>query len=446
MSDAPEVLIVHCVDTEGPLHEPLAATFERIRSVYGVSLTPSYRTLQALQQRQLDLGEATDPIAIMVAPSLLRYNSDWSDVDEMLTDCMSADFRTRYADSTGKGWIYNWFCVDHVGYADNARRRDIGFHHISDHYRQMMAEDPDCPDSLHFHFHPMPITRQAHHCGNHFFANGNTIFEILSRNVIDRHWFPSVYRPGFDVIRPDSNWFLEQFVPFEYSNQRCDDTLGQPDLTGGRFGDWRRAPDSWRPYHPDHDDYQIPGNCRRWITRCLNLGTRMRLLDQTAVDAAFAEAQTHGRAILSFTDHDFRDLRPNVARCHEMVLDAAKRFPGVTYKNAEARSAYRRTLDIAPAPPIAWSIEWTDNRLDIRSDRRTFGPQPYLAMKSLSGTYHHENLDIQEPFRHWSYVFDEHNLSMHLLDRIGIASCDSAGTVSGFTIKPGSTDQAAFAY
>ena len=31
-----------------------------------------------------------------------------------------------------------------------------------------------------------------------------------------------------------------------------------PDLIGGRWGDWRRSPNSWKPYHPSISDYQIP--------------------------------------------------------------------------------------------------------------------------------------------------------------------------------------------
>ena len=59
----------------------------------------------------------------------------------------------------------------------------------------------------------------AHYCATHYFATGNRLFEILARDIIDRHWFPAVNRPGFHVTRPDSHWFLEQFIPLDYSNQ-----------------------------------------------------------------------------------------------------------------------------------------------------------------------------------------------------------------------------------
>ena len=65
----------------------------------------------------------------------------------------------------------------------------------------------------------MAFSKAAHHAGNHYFANGDFLYQILSRRIIDRQWFPSVYRPGFDTIRPESNAFLEQFIPFEYSSQ-----------------------------------------------------------------------------------------------------------------------------------------------------------------------------------------------------------------------------------
>ena len=65
---------------------------------------------------------------------------------------------------------------------------------------------------------------------------------ILARKLLERSWFPSVYRPGFHTIRPDSHWFLEQWFPFDYSNQSTDEDIDQPDLADGRFGDWRPPP------------------------------------------------------------------------------------------------------------------------------------------------------------------------------------------------------------
>lgn len=58
----------------------------------------------------------------------------------MLDDCLSLNFRNKFKDSDGNGWIYNWFCVDHVDYELNPRRRDIGYHKIFDEYFNILKK------------------------------------------------------------------------------------------------------------------------------------------------------------------------------------------------------------------------------------------------------------------------------------------------------------------
>ena len=80
------------------------------------------------------------------------------------------------------------------------------------------------------------------------------------------------------------------------------------DFKLGRSGDWRRAPKDWSIYHPSHDDYQKPGNCRRWIGRALNVMNRIASVNQKEIDKAFAQANRTGYALVGFASHDFRDL------------------------------------------------------------------------------------------------------------------------------------------
>src|SRR5688572_28301867 len=56
------LMVVHCVDTEGPLYESATATFERIESIYGISLEPTPANLQAVQDGRLP-GAAPDVAA-----------------------------------------------------------------------------------------------------------------------------------------------------------------------------------------------------------------------------------------------------------------------------------------------------------------------------------------------------------------------------------------------
>jgi hypothetical protein len=414
------------------LWESVEATFERLRTNVGVDLDldPTPQNLCLLQDKKIDLRGLEDEVAAILNPQLLAYNDTWDRVDEMLRRIMSHDFRTQMLDSFGGGWVYNWHCVDHVGYSENPRRRDIGFHNIFDHYRVMLKETASPQDGVHFHYHPMPFNRRANCSGTHWFAHGDTLFTILARRIIDRDWFPCTHRPGFHVERPDSHWFLEQHIPFDYANQSKPFSSMVKELQWGHFGDWRRAPQAWRPYHPSHDDYQLEGACRRWIARCLNVGTWFLGLEQDDVDQAFAEARDGSPVILSFTDHDFRDMAPDVQQVRAMLWSAAQRYPDVQFKFCEAREAMRSALGLPDERPCKIDLSLDGNRLVISSDKSTFGPQPFLAVKTKAGQYYHDNLDAEIPYRTWSYVLDKDTVFPEAVEAIGVGACDAAGNVT----------------
>lgn len=432
---ANELHVVHCIDTEGPLHESLEATFERVEAIAGVRLAPSRATLAKLQRAELDLGGKEEVVRTVVAERLLAYNDTWDKVDAMLDDMMSPAYRQRYADPEGRPWTYNWFCVDHVGYDVNPRRRDIGYHNVFDRYAARLR-DGHAPDELHWHAHPMPTYREAHRNATSYLRSPH-VLETLARRVIDRRWFPVAFRPGFHVERPDSHWLLEQFVPFDFGNQAMPGDAAveaQDDVANGRFGDWRRAVDDWSHYHPHHDDYQAPGACRRVIFRCLNVGTRFRLLDEHEVRRAFRRAAAGHTTVLAFTDHDFRDMRPDVHEVHTLVTQVAREFPEVRWRNSGALVAARAALGREPGAPLELRVRAERRagslRIEVSADRDIFGPQPFLAVKSHDQRYLHDNLDIQEPFRRWSYVFDEQSFRPEAIEAFGLAAADAAGQVA----------------
>jgi hypothetical protein len=44
--------------------------------------------------------------------------------------------------------------------------------------------------------------------------------------------------------------------------------------------------------------------------------------------------------------------------------------------------------------------------LTVDSTTLTFGPQPWLAPRTVEGIHHFDDFDIDTPFHHWQYVFD----------------------------------------
>jgi hypothetical protein len=438
------VYIVHCVDTEGPLHESIDVTFERLRAIFNLHLDPSVDLLRRLQAGKVDLGGLEVDVQRVIDPHLLAYNDTWDKVDAMLAELMRESFRTAGRDSVGAGWIFNWFCVDHVDYDFNPRRRDMGYHNIFEHYRALIGAADSSQDGLHFHYHPHSFSREAHRCATHWWSASDSLHQIISRRVIDHHWFPAAHRPGFHVIRPDSHWFLEQHIPFDFSNQAMVDTgvdRAQFGLSGGRFGDWRRAPATWEPYHPSTDDYQVPGNCRRWIARCLNVGTRYRLLEERDVRQAFKEASEGKPVILAITNHDFRNMGPDINATRELLRRVATDFPDVPFLFSEAVTAMQSALNLAPLPPceLEMMIQRVSNSthvLKVHSSTPTFGPQPWLALRTVGGTYHFDNFDIDTPFHEWQYVFDEETFPLSALNAIGVAANNAFGTTTVAVMNP----------
>lgn len=310
--------------------------------------------------------------------------------------------------------------------------RSLGFHSVFDHYQGMISDTGSLHDGIHFHYHPVAFNLRANAYARHYTASGPFLYEILARKIIDRLWFPAVYRPGFNTERPDSHHFLEQFIPVDYANQATDeDDSLQQDISGGRYGDWRRAPRTWRAYHPAHDDYQLPGHCRRWIFRCLNVGTRLRLLQQADVDQAFQAAQDGHPVALAFTHHDFRDMRPDIDTVQAMLTSAQARYPQIKFCYAEAKMAAQvLTGANTSEAPLQLTCHLDKNILTVTSNRDCFGPQPYLSLRTREGRYFHDSFDFQTPFRSWSYVFDEHSFPLEALSHIGVASCDADFNVS----------------
>ncbi len=425
------VYVVHCVDTEGPLYESLDATFERLWQIFNIRLEPTKDNLKKLQNGEIDLGPITKTVQNLISPGRVSFNETWEDIGGMLGRITSLSFRNEVLDSFGNGWIYNWFCVDHVGYTSNPRRRDIGDHRVFDYYTNLCKKEPNTADRIYFHYHPLPYNGIANASAT-FYFNNNHLFEIFAKKIIDRQWFSPAFRPGFHAIRPDSHWFLEQWFPFDYSNQSVNHQVDQPDLAEGRFGDWRRAPGIWGAYHPDHDDYQKEGNCRRSIFRCLNIESRIGGITLENVEEAFKQASERGSAVLSFTNHDYRDMTEEVNKVRNLLKYMSEKQKDVKFKYCNALEAARAYLKLVPPDTIGLDIQFINSSselmvMKVKTDVKNFGPQPFLAIKNKEGKYFYDNLDFGINPKEWHYIFDWQTFLPSKLEKIGIAAVDVSG-------------------
>ncbi len=435
-----KVYIVHCIDTEGPMNETLDASFERLYDLFGIELNPTRENMLKIQNKEFDFGEITDTIADVFAEKRINMHKDWNQIDQMLDEIQSNEYRKAFPDSNGNGWKYSWFCMDHVGFTGiNPRHRDAGFHNIYDHYYNRLKQNAN-GDIIQFHYHPLPFCGDFNKQGTAYVA-GENLFEILARDVIDRHFFPTAYRPGFHVERPDSHWFLEQWIPFDYGNQamRKTDTTKQSDTARGRFGNWNNAPIEWFPYNPSYDDYRKKGSCHRYITRCLNMDARHGMLSQQDVNEAFEYAANNGKAILAFTDHDFRNMKAEIDRVRELIVNAHSIYSDVEFYYEDAVTAMQQVLGLR-VKDFQLSISEIGNGengenalIRIQANDIVFGVQPFLAIKTKTGKYYWDNLDFPDEENTWYYTLDEHTFKREMVECIGVGANDRNGNVSVVT-------------
>lgn len=438
MSSNP-VCFVHAIDTEGPLYESLEGTFERLEELFNVSDLPRNReTLRQLQEGTLSVDGKEEEIKTMLRGHRINYMQDWTQLDAMLDRVMHSDFRDSRTDSYGRGWVFNWFCLDHVDFKVNPRRRCMGYHSIHDHYIERVKKQKDCLDEIQWHFHPMSTYKNAHNSATSY-SNSPHLYETLARRIIERSFFPSVYRAGFQVERPDSNLFLEQWIPFDISNTSLDprqNWSNSIDLRNGRSGDWRRARFDWTPYHPHHDNYQLAGNCRRWIGRALNLKNRFANLEYFEVEKAFSQAAEGLPTILGIASHDFRDLGPEVEEVRDMIDCARKSYPNVPFKFCRASEAFQTALKLPINTTPTLNLEM---KIDLNPDDdvpnltvevvsgRVFGPQPFLAIETRGQRFIHDNFDFDIKDGRWFYAFHSDTLPISDVRRVGVGACDNLG-------------------
>lgn len=427
------VYVVHCVDTEGPLYEAPTVPFQQIKNIFGIDIEPTRDNLVKLQKGELDLNGKEEAVKNLVDIHRITTRGTWAEIDEMLTWVTGSEFRNQLPDSDRNGWIFNWFCMDHAGFTgNNPRRRDAGYHKIFDRYVSLV-ERQQSKDFIGFHYHPLPISGNFNDSGTAYWG-GENLNQILCRKVLDRGWFPSAFRPGFHTERPDSNWFLEQWIPYDFGNQSMRESEeAQPDLATGRFGDWRHASLEWRPYHPHHDDYQARGSCRRWITRCLNMYARIRQLSQQDVEEAFSCAEAGTDVILAFTDHDYKDMAFEIDRVRDMLAAAHRKFGGVRFLYSTAVDAMRRVLrQQVENFRLHADIIRSDvhEQLRVTAEGELFGPQPFLALKTKDGRYIWDNFDVFEPRRVWTYTFDSNTIKFSEIEKIGVASNNPCGAAA----------------
>ncbi len=335
-----KVEICHHIDTEGPLYESIDELFKRVRYITGIDLQPNEHNIKKLQNREIKVSdELWKELKLIVDPHTINFLGSWSEIDEMLAHILSFEYRNMFVDSFGSGWIYNWHIMDHVGFtALNPRKRDLGFLKVFNYYEEKIRQTQSFQDAIHWHFHPIGFKKDAHIPATSYENSMYELYQILSLRLIEKKWFPVVNRAGFHTIRYDSNLFLEQWIPFDPSNQSVKEEQQpkvQKDLTNGRFGDWRGAPHDWSIYNPSHRDWRRRGNMNRYIARVLKMNSRHRNISFDELALAFKKASYGEKVYVGITNHDWRDMKKEIDDFRLILDKVVQQYPNVNFAFCE---------------------------------------------------------------------------------------------------------------
>lgn len=416
----PTVYIVHAVDVEGPMTETLEATFERMRD-YGLpeNVAVSKENLDKIQDGCL--SGIPDPLAISLKQVFNRhslgYLTDWKQIDEALAGVMSDKFRQCHCSKGGEPYLFSWFIYDHhEGFVNNPRYHETGTHHLFDHYMDGPLKDNLYDDGIFWHYHHPAPSGDALESGTCW--TNNAVHEaIIAKRIIERRWYFSCFRAGLHLERNDMSHWLEMFVPFDFSARYS--TSENVYAAGGDF-DWRGCSDRWGAWHPDWYDYRREGEMKRYLFRCTDLWTYLNRLKDSEVSEAFEQARHFGSSVLTYYNHDFRDMQSEIEEGYETITRVAERYPDVNWKFVDALQAAKQHLETGDNV-VKLNCHIEDGLLEVKSDGDIFGPQPFLAIKE-DGRYFRDNF-TDEGNNRWCYRFRNPTK----VEAVGIAANNSSG-------------------
>ena len=401
------VYIVHAVDVEGPMTETLEATFERMYN-YGL---PTNVEISEENLLLIQLGEMHG-IDLNLAKALkrvfnrrsLRYLKNWGEIDDMLLDINTEKFRMKYCSKDGSPYLLSWFIYDHHdGFSDNPRYHEVGTHKIFDHYMELFLRENGFNDGIYWHYHHPSISGNALE-SNTCWTNRTNHEEIVARRMIKRGWYFSCFRAGMHIERNDMSHWLEMFFPFDFSARYSADNSAY--APGDDF-DWRGCSSRWGGWHPDWYDYRKEGGMKRWLFRCCDMWTYLSTLSDEEVTEAFDQALEYGSSVLTYYDHDTRDIRRDIDDCYQTIIRVSKKYPNINWKFVNALEAAQKQLNLNPGKPKL-SYELDGSLLWVKCQGEKFGPQPFLAIQEADHFFRDNFTD--EGNNSWAYTFRNYNL------------------------------------
>jgi len=352
-SESGKVLVVHCIDTEGPIGGDV--------------------------RRRPDGSK--------------EFMDNWGDIKSSLREITCPEFREKHIDSEGNPYVYNWFIMDFMGFKTNPKNRVQEFHDTYDNIKLLNTSH----DFFHWHYHQPPKTGIGDQWSPDW-DESDIHYEILGRRALERNDFPEVYRAGGTIEDNKCSHWLEDHFMLDYSNRvshRSTPTTNIFDFN------WFGAPSHWGYYHPSEDDLTQPGKMKRMIARSVDLESRLHHLEQWQVDEAFSYAKQFDQPVLlSYFSHDHRDMRPETYRAIQMIEKAAAKF-NVPFSYCDAKAALQHIAKIQPEK-VEVNIRQYPEEIAFSFSSRPYQKKAFIFALTSSNKFEHIEGVMQKEGNSWS--------------------------------------------
>ncbi len=324
------------------------------------------------------------PIVDSRKPEIL---DTWERVDSLIRRMTHKEFRMKFPDFSGQGLKYSWFILHLTGFKTNPFKRPMGYNQVFDHYLETHGKTiADNQDGLYWHYHqPSPSGIGNEWCRD--WTHCTEYHQVLSHLVLDRGFFPTCFRAGGRIEDDDLSHWIEQWIPFDFSNNSGKVNWDKRESDGKKLSDicdWRRAPQDWFPYHPSKEDYQVPGTQKRSLFRCPDLNSPVHVLTDDEIEKAFGQAKQGRNVVLAFFEHDRRDnVLVSLEDVCRRIKKIAVQFSDVPWFYRNAQEAAQQALGLYKEDEIRFAVECRDeDRIFITAEGALFGNSPYVCLKS----------------------------------------------------------------
>ena len=304
--------------------------------------------------------------------------STWEKVDKAMDKLFIDNTRNHFPDTNGMPFKIGWFFLSWTGFIENPRNRDFGYHKVRDHYLSRWGAllkkygDEHC-----WHYHHPAKSKVGNEWGLDWDAN-REYSNIISKQIIDRKWFPISFRAGGTIHTSKSSAWVDDWFPFDYSNR-------SPIKIEGLV-DWSRAIDNWSIYRPDKFVFSRRGNGKRFIARSLDLSTNIYSINDYEIEKAFIRAQGGQPSIISVFDHDYRDIEERIKNFLNRIENISNRYPNIQIEYANPSEAIIKSLSIERFPTsIFVEAAVHNNKLRIWTTSPIYQTIPWIALEGKTG-------------------------------------------------------------